>query len=772
MIISAGMSNVPQNSNAPSASHPLLPEAVALHTSGRLDDAAKLYAEILSQLPQDFDATHLLGVVALQQGRYDTAQRLITAALAVNPHDVAAVANLGTSYLRDGQLEAALQWFEIALKLQPDSVNALINAATALHNMGRYSDAIPLLRQAYLADSSSYAVCNLLGACLIQVGETPEAAKMFEAATRSRPDDAEAWANLSVVLNTLRQSARARDCADKASALKPQSAAALGALAAAQFDQGRMAEAIESYRLGTSMARPSIQMLVAYAQTLMANGLNEDAVEQLQRALTLDENSLAVRWAIAMGQIKPIYKSESGITTSRRALARHMEEVATWYQQANEIRESFNVVGTVQPFLLAYQPFNNRELLKQYGAICARWMATMPAGGLRAKQSAAARRAPFAGGRKLRIGIASAQISDHSVWNAITKGWVYNIDQTKFEVYLFQLNRKSDQETEHARRMVAHFEDRPTNLPAWVEAIAARDLDVLLYPDIGMDPLTVKLASLRLAPVQAASWGHPETSGLPTVDLYISAEALEPDDAENNYSEILVRLPNLGVYVEPRAPASVTPDLLSLNLPVDEPLLLCPGAPFKYSPIYDDVLVQIAKGLQKRFFRKNGGGRLVFFRSHNESIDRILESRLRAAFGKADVEFDRHVSIIPFLDPPRFFGLMRQSALMLDTLGFSGFNTALQAVECDLPVVAFEGEFMRGRLASAVMRRLDLPELVATTKQDFVDKAVKLAGDPKRREKLRAGIRQRRHVLFNDMAPVRELERRLTEAVLAAAPAL
>jgi protein O-GlcNAc transferase len=763
------MSNVPQNPSAPAASHPLLPEAVALHTSGRLEEAAKLYAEILSQLPQDFDATHLLGVVALQRGQYDTAQRLINAALAVNPHDVAAVGNLGTSYMRDGQLEAALQWFEIALKMQPDSVNALVNAATALHNMGRYPDAIPLLRKAYLADSSSYAACNLLGACLIQVGETPGAAKMFEAATRSRPDDAEAWANLSVVLNTIGQPARARECADKASSLNPQSATALGALAAAQFDQGRLAEAVESYRLGISMAGPPVQMLVAYAHALMANGLNEDAVEQLQRALTLDEDNLTARWAIAVGQIKAIYKSESGITTSRRAFAKHMEEVATWYQQSNGVREPFTVVGTVQPFFLAYQPFNNRELLTRYGTMCAAWMATLPAHRPGAKDGVAAARAPVAGGRKLRIGIASAQISEHSVWNAITKGWVYNIDQTKFEVYLFQLSHKSDQETEHARRMVAHIEDRPTNLSAWVEAIAGQDLDVLLYPDIGMDPLTVRLASLRLAPVQAASWGHPETSGLPTMDLYISAEALEPEGAASNYSEILVRLPNLGVYVEPRTPASVTLDLLSLNLPDDEPLLLCPGAPFKYSPIYDDVLVQIAKGLEKRLFRRNSGGRLVFFRSHNETMDRILENRLRAAFEKGGVEFDQHVRIIPFLDSPRFFGLMRQSALMLDTLGFSGFNTALQAIECDLPVVAFEGEFMRGRLASAVMRRLDLPELVATTKQEFIDKAVKLAGDPGRREKLRAEMRQRRNVLFNDIAPVRALERHLTEAVIGAA---
>jgi len=185
------------------------------------------------------------------------------------------------------------------------------------------------------------------------------------------------------------------------------------------------------------------------------------------------------------------------------------------------------------------------------------------------------------------------------------------------------------------------------------------------------------------------------------MDLYISAEALEPHNACGNYSERLLTLPNLGVYVEPLKPVSAKSGLRSLSLPTNEPILLCPGAPFKYSPLYDEVWVAIAKRLRKRLFRRNSGGRLVFFRSRSETIDRMLEARLRTAFERASVEFDEHVSIIPNLDRARFFGLMRESALMLDTLGFSGFNTAIQSIECELPVLAYEGEFMRGRLASA-----------------------------------------------------------------------
>jgi protein O-GlcNAc transferase len=760
------LSNEPQHPPPPvHANDPLLENGISLHREGSLDEAAKIYLEILAKSPRDFDATHLLGVIALQQGRFDSAQRLIKAALDANPQDVAAIGNLGTSYMRDGQLEPAYQWFDIALKLQPDSLIALTNAGTALHNMGRNREAIPILRRAYAADSNSYVVCNLLGACLIKCGESREAVDLFEAATRADPGNAEGWANLSVALNAVGQRTEARDCADKAVALKPQSSTALGALGAAQFDQGRLADAIDSYRQGVALPGPSAQMLLEFANALLASGLNEEAIEQLQRAIKLDEKNLTVRWASVLARIKPICKTEAEVAASRHQFAEALDEIAAWYRTAEGVHEPFSAVGVSQPFYLAYHPFNNRELLSRYGALCAAWMTTLPLGARDSTNRTDAGASSPAAARKLRIGIAAAHIQEHSVWNAITKGWVYNIDKTQFELYLFQLTPTSDQETERARRAVAHLEDKPTNVSAWVKAIREKDLDVLIYPEIGMDPLTAQLASMRLVPVQAASWGHPECTGLPTMDLYISAEALEPVNASANYSEKLIRLPNLGVYVEPLAPAISKPGLASLNLPGNEPLLLCAGAPFKYSPTDDDIWVQIARRLKKKFFKRNSGGRLIFFRSRSEAMDRILETRLRAAFDRGGVEFDSHVSIIPTLDRSRFFGLMRESALMLDTLGFSGFNTAIQGIECELPVLAYEGEFMRGRLASAIMRRLELPELIATTKEDFVQKAIELAGDHRARNRLRAKIVERRSVLFHDIEPVRALERRLTDAV-------
>ena len=75
-----------------------------------------------------------------------------------------------------------------------------------------------------------------------------------------------------------------------------------------------------------------------------------------------------------------------------------------------------------------------------------------------------------------------------------------------------------------------------------------------------------------------------------------------------------------------------------------------------------------------------------------------------------------------------------------------------------------EGRFLRGRLASGILRRLQLTELIAPTEQEYVALAVKLVQDETYRRDLCARIEASRHVLFDDLAPIRALEAFLIDA--------
>ena len=149
---------------------------------------------------------------------------------------------------------------------------------------------------------------------------------------------------------------------------------------------------------------------------------------------------------------------------------------------------------------------------------------------------------------------------------------------------------------------------------------------------------------------------------------------------------------------------------------------------------------------------------MLFFRGQPAELALKLEARLRRAFEGARLDFERHVAFLPWQSLDGFRGVLAQADLYLDTLGFSGFNTALQALECGLPIVAHEGRFMRGRFASGMLQHIGLPELVARSDAAYIELAVALANDAERRADLRRRIARQREVLYEDERPVAALE--------------
>lgn len=301
-----------------------------------------------------------------------------------------------------------------------------------------------------------------------------------------------------------------------------------------------------------------------------------------------------------------------------------------------------------------------------------------------------------------------------------------------------------------AQGRVSEFVHGPLDLPQWIETIISRKIDVLIYPEIGMDPLTLQLASLRLASVQVATWGHPDTTGLPTIDYYLSGKDIEPPNAQENYTEKLIELPHLGCFYKPSPIVPVAPDLSALGLEPDTPLFLLPGVPFKYSPQHDEVFVEIARALNRC--------RFIFFKHRLGSLTDGLSRRLASAFARAGLEFSSFFTEVSWLDPAEFHGLLERADVFLDTIGFSGFNTAMQAVKCGLPIVTREGKFMRGRLASGIPVRMGLEELVVQSNDQYVALAVRLARDVEYRRHIRKRIEESRDALFEDTAPIRAME--------------
>jgi predicted O-linked N-acetylglucosamine transferase (SPINDLY family) len=575
------------------------------------------------------------------------------------------------------------------------------------------------------------------GTLLAQRGKFAAAAERLRRAVELEPELAEAHFNLGSAYRDLGELEAALASYRRAAALRPGSADALLAIGALLRELGRYEEAIERLRQALAAGRASVEAHQELGNAHTALGNWREALEHFRCAVTLAPEQAEARWAAAMAQIPAIYANDAEPAERRHAFDAELAALEQWLR-ARERPGAYKAVAVHQPFYLAYQEVSNRELLARYGKLCAELMH-----GWQERAGLAARPAAGAGEPK-RVGIVSAHIHDHSVWKALARGWIEELDPERFELHLFHLGTRRDAETRHAASRAAEFHEGRRRFEAWARLIHASRLDVLIYPEIGMDATTAKLAALRLAPAQAASWGHPETTGLPTIDYFLSAEGLEPADAQAHYTEKLVLLPNLGCFVSRPADEPAAEALPEVD--GSGPLLVCPGTPFKYAPQFDRVLVEIARRVDKC--------RLVFFTGSPEALSAKFKNRL----ARAGLDLARHARFLPWLPPERFRGLMARADLYLDTIGFSGFNTALQGVACGLPIITREGRFLRGRLAGGILKRIGLAELVAPTEEAYIELAVTLANDAGRRQALRSRIEANRGRLYGDPAPVAALQ--------------
>ena len=147
----------------------------------------------------------------------------------------------------------------------------------------------------------------------------------------------------------------------------------------------------------------------------------------------------------------------------------------------------------------------------------------------------------------MRVGIVSGFFRQHSNWKLPIKGWLSQLDRQRFRAFGYHTGNQEDGETKVAASFCDRFVQSPLPLDRWRQEILADAPHVLIYPEVGMHPISAQLAAQRLAPVQCNSWGHPDTSGYPTLDYYLSSELMEPSDGQSHYTERLVRLPNLSI---------------------------------------------------------------------------------------------------------------------------------------------------------------------------------------------------------------------------------
>ena len=99
--------------------------------------------------------------------------------------------------------------------------------------------------------------------------------------------------------------------------------------------------------------------------------------------------------------------------------------------------------------------------------------------------------------------------------------------------------------------------------------------------------------------------------------------------------------------------------------------------------------------------------------------------------------------------------------ILLDSIGWSACNSALESLAHDLPIVTYAGPMMRGRHSTAILTLLGVPETI----DEVATIAVRLARNPDLRRGIVARMAANKHRLYFDRAAVAALEDLLEKSV-------
>lgn len=509
-------------------------------------------------------------------------------------------------------------------------------------------------------------------------------------------------------------------------------------------------QAIDACRRGIAVYPDDQSLAVLLVHFLQTDGqLDASIREAAAWSHRFPDNPRLLQQALLSLPI--VYETAGEVSRCRVAYTAGLEQLRRLLPSS--LSEPVDPLHRLGPsFHLAYQARDDKALQTELGTLLhasararfPQWCSPMPM-------------PAHSPGERVRVGYVSAHLYRHTVAKLFL-GWLQEHDASRFETFVYYTGHRVDPMTQQFESSAAHFYHAPSPAEHIAPQIAKDRLHVLVYLDVGMDDATTELAATYLAPVQCAAWGHPVTTGLPTIAYFLSSELMEPEGGAGHYSETLVRLPGIGVNVPPPHLDPHRRSRSDFGFADADCVYLTPQSTFKYLPQYDDVFCRIAKQVP--------AARFVFLRSGSSNVTDLLKGRLLAAFERHGLDGNRFLVFLPPLSHRDFLELNRTADLFLDQPGWSGGITALEAIGCGLPVATCPGAFMRGRHSYAFLKQMGLDSLIAPTLDEFVALAIRLGTDTEWREEMKSAIAERRHLLFNDVSCVRALEEFYSSTVL------
>ncbi len=254
-------------------------------------------------------------------------------------------------------------------------------------------------------------------------------------------------------------------------------------------------------------------------------------------------------------------------------------------------------------------------------------------------------------------------------------------------------------------------------------SIKYNDFQLAYFPDIGMNYESVCLSNMQVAPIMATGYGHPVSTFGSRVDYFIGGLDSEvPELAVTNYSERLVLIPGIGAH-------PVFPNYQRKYPQPDKFIINCCWT----SPKINYPMIEALREIKRRASRPI---HFQFFPSWT-----ITRYQACIPFLK-EMETLFEGAITVYLDTPyqEYLEILEKARITLDSYPFGGYNTIVDSLFVGCPVVTLEGTRFFNRASSALMRKVNLPQLITTCREDYINKALELIDNPQELQSLRDAV--------------------------------
>lgn len=674
-------------------------QAVNLQLSGRLEEAERVFREVLTLAPDHADCHHLLGIVAAQQGRHEEAINLIQRALVLNGEHPVYLNNLAEVLRLQGRLEESLSQIKRVIELAPTFPDGHYGLGNVMKQLGQDDDAVNSFRKALELQPKHAKARFSLANTLREQGRVPVARKEYEQIVAEHPHWFEPRLNFGVALLQLGECDEALRQHMIAHSLRPEAHDVMENIGDIYVKQGLHHEAKLWYSKASEL-RPS-------------NWLRNMRTELLGDVVAASNNAID-EYRTHVSNVLDRFKNES-LTIDESELHLH---------------------GAPPQNLLTYQGRDDRPLREKHSNLFAPLITP-----LKPKRPAG----------KPSIGIVVTS-GHEGVFGRCLGDMLDQISSKNLDITIVcSFSGKNI-----LRHLYPHWSlpliVMPERIDHAAQMILDRQFHLVLYWEVGTDSTNYFLPLFKPCVHQATTWGWPVTSGNSRIDDFVSADCLELPNAQEHYVENLVRLPGIPTfYKRPRVPTPLK-TRRELGIGENDRLYFCPQNLRKIHPDFDPVLAEI--------LRQDSHGRVLLVGDEQPTISAQLEKRFKRTMPDV-VERVFILSRLPTDIYLNVLALANVNLDTFHYGG--GANTVFDTFATGTPMVTLPGPFHRSRFASGVFQLMEITSTIASSCEEYVNMAVDIANNHDRRQELHADLMAKSETALENQAAVHAWEQYFLE---------